>query len=131
MALASSAWAIQSIACVGSGSRACRRQIGAVEPGLAVHVGRDVALADQRPRRAGGDRDVGAADVVEDADRVRGGLLERLVAGHGGHAEQIDLGAGERQQQRDRVVVAGIAVEDDVGHALRIACSVVSSQAVP
>jgi hypothetical protein len=82
-------------------------------------------------RRARGDRHVGPADVVKDADRVRGRLLERLVAGNGGHAEQPDLGAGERQQQRDRVVVAGVAVEDDVGHALRIACSVVSSHPVP
>ena len=60
-------------------------------------------------------------EVVEHADRVGGRLLQRLVTGHGGHAEQPDLGAGQREQQRDRVVVAGVAVEDDVGHALRIA----------
>ena len=78
-------------------------------------------LADQRARGAGRDRDVVAADVVEHADRVRRRLLQRLVAGHGGDAEQPDLGAGEREQDRDRVVVAGVAVEDDVGHAVRIA----------
>ena len=40
----------------------------------------------------GGDRDVGAADELEDADRVRGRLGERLVAGDGRHAEQLELG---------------------------------------
>ena len=50
--------------------------------------------------------------------RVRRRLLERLVAVHRGDAEQLELRAREREQQRDRVVVPGIAVEDDRdGHA--------------
>ena len=81
-----------------------------------MHLRGDVTLADQRPVGAGGDGDVEAVRVIEDADRVRGRLLERLIARHGGHAEQSQLGAGECEQQRDRVVVARVAVEDDVGH---------------
>ena len=94
-----------------------RRQVRPVEPALAVHLRRDRRLAHQRPRRAGGDREIGAANVVEHADRVRGRLLERLVAAHRGHAEQLDLGACQREQHRDRVVVTGVAVEHDRGRA--------------
>ena len=90
-----------------------RRQVGAVEPGLTVDVRGDERLADERPVGARRDRDVVAADEVEDADRVRGRLLERLVAGDGRHAEELHLGAREREEQRDRVVVAGVAVEQD------------------
>ena len=54
-----------------------------------------------------------AADELEHAERVRRRLLERLVAGDRRHAEQLDLRAREREQQRDRVVVARVAVEED------------------
>jgi hypothetical protein len=46
-----------------------------------------VTLADQGPGRAGGNRDLGAADVVEHADRVGGCFLERLITGDRRHAE--------------------------------------------
>ena len=52
-------------------------------------------------------------DEREHVQRVVGRLLERLVAVHGRDAEQLDLGACQRQQERDRVVVARIAVDDD------------------
>ena len=85
-----------------------------------MDVGGHVGLADERPPRAGRDGDVGA-DELEDADRVRGRLLHRLVPGHGRHAEELELGAGECQQQRDRVVVPWVAVEEDRrAHGLRI-----------
>ena len=90
-----------------------RRQVGAVEPRLAVDVRRDERLAHEWRRRAGGDGDVVASYEVENADRVRGRLLERLVSGDGGDAEQLELGRREREQQSDRVVVPGIAVEQD------------------
>ncbi len=56
---------------------------------------------------------LGAAGELEHAQRVRGRLGERLVAGDRGHPEQLELGGGEREQDRDRVVVPGVAVEDD------------------
>ena len=73
----------------------------------------DVGLAHERPVGAHRDRNVLAADEREHAERVVGRLLERLVAVHGGDADELDLGARQREQERDRVVVAGIAVEDD------------------
>jgi hypothetical protein len=90
-----------------------RRQVGPVEAGLAVDVGGDRRFADERAVGAGGDRDVVAAGELEDAQRVGRGLRERLVAGDRRDAEQLDLGTGEREQHRHRVVVAGIAVEQD------------------
>ena len=78
-----------------------------------MHVRGDVALAQERRCGAGEDRDVGSPGELEDAERVRRGLLERLVSGDGGDRRELDLGRGEREEDRDRVVVAGIAVEDD------------------
>ena len=90
-----------------------RRQLGAVEAALAVDVGGDVELAHERPLGAGGDRHVGAADEREHPERVVRRLVERLVAVRRRDADELDLGAREREQERDRVVVPGIAVEDD------------------
>ena len=50
---------------------------------------------------------------LEHAQGVRRRLLERLVAGDGGHAEELDLRRGDGEHQRDRVVVAGVAVDHD------------------
>ena len=98
-----------------------RRQVGAVEARLAVHVGGHARLAHERPAGAGGDRDLAAAGELEHADRVGGRLLERLVAGDRRDAPQLELGAAEREQDRDRVVVAGVAVEQDRrAHAVSI-----------
>src|SRR5580704_13409525 len=76
-----------------------------------------------------GGRDVVAADVIENPDGIRGRLLERLIAGDRGDPEQVQLGAAECQEERDRVVVAGVAVEDDVGHAIRVRTGSASSLA--
>ena len=84
-----------------------------VEPALAVDVRGDGELALERPVGAHGDRDVRPADEREHPQRVLRRLVERLVPVHGRDAEQVELGAREREQQRDRIVVAGIAVEDD------------------
>ncbi len=99
-----------------------RRQRRAVEAAVAVDVRCDHQLPLERTIRAGRDRDVGATDEVEHAQRIRRRLLERLVAVDGGDPEQLDLRAREREEQRDRVVVPGIAVEDDRNaHARSIA----------
>src|SRR5207237_7154921 len=89
------------------------RQVGPVEPGLAVHVRSRSQLPPQRAVGACGDRDVSATGELEHLERVAGGLLQRLVAGDGRDTSQLDLGRGEREQNRDRVVVAGVAVDDD------------------
>src|SRR4051794_3189689 len=89
------------------------RQVGPVEAGLAVDMGCRPLLTDERPVAADVHRDVGAVDVLEDLERVGGRLLEGLVARDRGDTEHLHLGRGEREQERDGVVVAGIGVEDD------------------
>ena len=54
-----------------------------------------------------------APGELEHVERVARRLVERLVAGDGRDRAQLDLGRGEREQDRDRVVVAGVAVDDD------------------
>ena len=76
-----------------------RRQIGAVEARLAVDVRGDELLAHERPVRPCGNRDVSASGELEHADRIRGRLVERLVAGDRRDAEELDLGRGEREQR--------------------------------
>ena len=88
------------------GLRGRLRQSGAVEAAVAVHVRRDLELAQQRLVCAARDRDVGAAHELEHAEGVLGRLVERLVPVDGRDAEQLDLGAREREEERDRVVVA-------------------------
>ena len=107
----------KSTACSGRSAPARGGQVGAVEAALAVHVRGDRALAHERPVGAAVDRDVAAAGELEHAQGVRGRLLDRLVAADGRDADELELGRGEREQERDRVVVAGIAVEDDRGRA--------------
>jgi hypothetical protein len=107
-----SAAAIQSIAWRRSGVRLA----GAVEAAHAMHISRQAKLPDERPPGPGRDGHVRAPGIVEDPDRVRRRLVDRLVTGHGRHAEQLHLVARQRQEQRDRVVVAGVAVDDDRRH---------------
>ena len=95
------------------GPRGRLGQLGAVEARLAVDVRRGAEVAPQRRLGAGGDRDVAPAGDLERDERVAGRLVERLVAGDGRDADQLDLRRGEREQDRDRVVVAGVAVDDD------------------
>ena len=78
-------------------------------------MGRDGELPEERPIGAGRNRDIGAAGKVEHPKSVRRRLLERLVPVHGGHAQHLELGACECEKQSDRVVVPGIAIEDDRG----------------
>ena len=103
----------KSTACSPSGA-AC----GGGRSGPSRPVSPWTSAATERSRTSGRSApaatgDVSPADELEHADRVRGRLLERLVAGDRRHAEQLDLRAREREQERDRVVMAGVAVEQD------------------
>jgi hypothetical protein len=69
-----------------------RRQVGAVHAGLAVHVLGDDPLAHERRVGACRDRHVGAVDELEEAQRVRGRLVEGLVARDGRDADELELG---------------------------------------
>ena len=90
-----------------------RRQIGTVETRLAVDVRGDELLAYERPVRACGDGDISSSRELEHAERIRRRLVERLIAGDARDAEQLHLRRGECEQQRDRVVVPRVAVDED------------------
>ena len=79
-----------------------------------MDVGGGAQVTPQRRVGSDGDRDVAAARDFERDERVAGRLVERLVARHGRDADQLDLRRGEREQDRDRVVVTGVAVDDDL-----------------
>ncbi len=77
-----------------------------------MHVRRVQPFADQRLVRAGVHGHV-TPEQLDGGERVAGRVLERDVAAHGRHADEIAPVRGGRD--RDDVVVAGIAVEQH-GH---------------
>jgi hypothetical protein len=87
-------------------------QVVAVERRRAVHVGRRLQRADERALGAGCHRDVADPGQRADAQRVPGDLVELAVAGDGRDRAEVELRARGGEQQRDRVVVAGVAVDD-------------------
>ena len=106
--------AMKSTACCATGS-----VVGAGSAGPSMPLSPWTYSATNGSRQSGrgradGDRHVGAADELEQLQRVDRRLLERLVAVDGRDADELDLRAREREQERDRVVVAGVAVEEDL-----------------
>jgi hypothetical protein len=85
-----------------------------VEPRFAVDLACRLDLAHERPGRSRGERHSGDSGDAGDRKRVAGDLLQSLVADDGGHAHQLDVGIAPGEQHRHRVVVAGVAVEDDL-----------------
>jgi hypothetical protein len=69
--------------------------------------------AAHRSRASGINGDVRAAGQFDEAARIPFGDGERQIPGYGDEAEHFQLGRGERQQNRHRVVDAGIGVDDD------------------
>jgi hypothetical protein len=60
------------------------------------------------------DRQIGAPGELADLARVLLGQRQRHVAGDHGEREQVQLvRRAERQQDGERVVMAGVAVDDD------------------
>ena len=116
--------AMKSTACSPSGAAPRGGSVGPSSPLSPCTCAATVSSRIERPVGAGRDRDVGPAREVEHAERVRGRLLERLVAVHGRDAEHLQLRAREREQERDRVVVARVAVEDDRDRVSRHASAV-------
>jgi hypothetical protein len=84
-----------------------------VQAGLAVNVGRGAELPVQRLLAAGRDRHGGDPGDRAHTPGVQCGLGQRLVARHGGDAEQVDRQAGRGQQDGHSVVVTRVAVEQD------------------
>jgi len=91
------------------------REHGTVEPGLAVGLDGRLRRAHERPVAARRDRHIPEPCDGRDGQRVAGDLLEGLVAGDGRHRDQIDIGVACGEEERDGIVVAGVAVEEDGG----------------
>ena len=111
-----------------TGPRCGARQLGPVEPGLAVDVGGDEAARG----RAGGrrpPRPATSAAPASSSTRIAFAVVFSSVwlPGDRGDAEQLELGARKREQERDRVVVARVAVDEDRGR--RHAASIASTSA--
>ena len=87
-----------------------RGQIGAVESALTVHVRGVLRRGHERPNGALVNRNVEPEKILHHERVVRGGL-DGCVARHGRDAEQVRV--ARRHHDGQRVVVAGIAVEDD------------------
>ena len=88
-------------------------EVGPVEPALAVDVVGDLERPRERGRRPGRDRHVGPAEQREDPERVARRLAQPDVAADGRDAQHLELRPGERQRDREGVVVAGVAVQED------------------
>jgi hypothetical protein len=78
-----------------------------------VHVAGHVERPHERTGGAGGDRDVGAARQRQHPQGVVGRGPKAGVATDGGHGEELELGSREAQDERKRVVMAGIAIEHE------------------
>ena len=66
-----------------------------------------------RLRAAGIDRDPGPASQLQDRARIALGHGQRQIAGDRDEAQYIDFGCGQCQQDRHRVVGAGVGIDDD------------------
>ena len=93
------------------------RQHGAAEAGDAVDVAGVVDMAEQRRRRALPDRHIGAAREGQHGAGVAGGLGEPDIAGDRRDADEARAGGGERIEQGEGVVDAGVDVENQRRHA--------------
>ena len=89
-------------------------QRDAVEAGLAVHVLGRLQDARERAGAAGVHGHRGVAGKLHELAGVALGEGQRDVAGDRGDGQGLDLvGRGQGQEDRDRVVLAGVAVDDD------------------
>ncbi len=90
-----------------------RRQSRAVDPALTVDVRRNHEITPKRPVGAGRDLYIRPPHELQYPQRVCCGLLKRLVPVRRRDAEHLDLRARQRKEERDRVVVPRVAIEDD------------------
>ena len=91
------------------------RQHRPVETGFAVDLDGQNLFAGQRTGRTLGDRNLNAIGRAN-GKRIARRVLNIVVARNGGDAEKINVGIARREQDRDGVIVAGVAVEDDFFH---------------
>jgi hypothetical protein len=78
--------------------------------------GRD-QRAHQRADRAGKHLRLGSAGQFADLAGVLFRQRQRHIAGNRGDAQHVELGAGERQKDGNRVVLARVGIDDDLASA--------------
>ena len=93
----------------------CRRKHQIAETGLAMHVRGILRLAHERLVSARGNGHVGEAQVFAQLERVLRGVPQPDVAADRGHPHELECGVAVREQQRERVVEPGVAVEQNLG----------------
>ena len=89
-------------------------QFDAVETGFAVDGRGDFLFAYDGAIASCVHGDIDGVRLLQYGTRIVGDLVEALVATDRGHADQIDVRVTHCEQDRDGVVVAGIAVQDDL-----------------
>ena len=105
---------MKSTPCFGRSGSVGGGQLVAVEAGRPVDVFGGDRRAHQRALAAGEHRHVAAAGQFHDAPRVNRGPRQRHVAGDRHDAGDLQfVGRGQRQKDRDGVVLSGIGVDDD------------------
>ena len=102
---------MSSTACSGT-ALAVAGWSGRTDTRLAVDLGRSNDLAEQRPRGALGDRDVVPAIGMQEPQRVLGAMPDIGVAADRRHGQDVELRARQREPDRQRVVQARVAVDD-------------------
>ena len=95
------------------GARLGRRPAEVAHAVVAVHVPRVDGVLEQRPGGSPGDRHVGAAGCLQHDERVAHDVVDGGVAADARDRAQVEVGVQRREQQRARVVDAGVDVEHD------------------
>ena len=67
--------------------------------------------------RTSGERHAGDVAYAGERPRIGRYLLECLIAGHGSDGQQVNIGISPCQQHGDGIVMAGIAIQDDLARA--------------
>ena len=98
------------------GRRGAAAAARAAEARVAVDVAGADGAAQQGPGAAGRDRHVAEAEELAQRQRVGRGQGEVDVAAHRGDADEVEAGGAGGEGQGQRVVDAGIAVDENLGH---------------
>src|SRR5699024_12183581 len=107
------------------------RTLWAAEAGLDVERIRDQLWPHQRTGRTSGEWHAGDPADARERLRVLGDLLEGLVTRDGRDRKQLEVRVSPGQEHGDGVVVAGVAVEDDLARLGVIGCRSAHTLSVP
>ncbi len=90
------------------------RQNRPVQPRFAMHMlGRD-QRAPQWPVAPGEHLYIRSPRQFADNPRIAFSQVQRHISSHGGDTQHLQLGTGQRQQDRHGVVLPGIGINDDL-----------------